>query len=89
MIKSFKHKGLKRFFETGSKSGIQAKHAEKLSLILAFLNASKTVEDMNLPAFRLHSLSDTRADIWSVCTEKRVGDKRVSFASFSPLALCK
>ena len=76
MIKSFKHKGLKKFFETGSKSGIQAKHAEKISLILGFLNASKTVKDMNLPAFKLHSLSGTRSDIWSVWVN---GNWRITF----------
>ena len=76
MIKSFKHKGLKRFFETGNKSGIQAKHSEKLTLILGFLNSAREVEDMNLPAFRLHSLSGTRADIWSVWVN---GNWRVTF----------
>lgn len=34
MIKSIKHKGLKRFFETGATSGIQAMHASKLRLLL-------------------------------------------------------
>ena len=76
MIKSFKHKGLKRFFEAGSKSGIQAKHAEKLQLILGFLNSAKEVQDMNLPAFRLHSLSGTRANIWSVWVN---GNWRITF----------
>lgn len=40
MIKSFKHKGLKNFFEKGSKAGIQAQHADKLNLILSVLNAA-------------------------------------------------
>ena len=56
MIKNFKHKGLKNFFETGSKKGIQATHAKRLRLILIRLHSSQTVEDMNLPGFKLHSL---------------------------------
>jgi len=44
MIKSFKHKGLKKFFETGSVAGIQASHANKLDDRLAMLNSSKEPE---------------------------------------------
>ena len=76
MIKSFKHKGLKNFYETGSKAGIQTKHADKLSLILGFLSAAKRIEDMDLPAFRLHLLSGKRANIWSVWVN---GNWRVTF----------
>jgi proteic killer suppression protein len=56
MIKKFKHKGLKDFFETGNKKGIQASHAKRLRLILIRLHSSQTVEDMDLPGFKLHSL---------------------------------
>nr|VFJ96504.1 MAG: proteic killer suppression protein [Candidatus Kentron sp. LFY]VFJ99630.1 MAG: proteic killer suppression protein [Candidatus Kentron sp. LFY] len=66
MIRSFKHKGLELFFGTGKKSGIQAKHAKRLRLILGRLDASVSPEDMNLPGLFLHSLSGKRADIWSV-----------------------
>ena len=45
MIKSFKHKGLEKFFTTGSIKGIQANHKEKLSLILVALNRAKYIED--------------------------------------------
>jgi proteic killer suppression protein len=50
MIKSFKHKGLKLFFETGSKKGIIPEHADKLARILDRLDASVLPGDMNLPA---------------------------------------
>ncbi|UJB72908.1 type II toxin-antitoxin system RelE/ParE family toxin (plasmid) [Acaryochloris sp. 'Moss Beach'] len=40
MIKSFRHKGLKRFFETGSTVGIQAKHQTRLRLQLQVLNSA-------------------------------------------------
>lgn len=76
MIKSFKHKGLKNFFEKGSKAGIQAHHADKLNLILSVLNAAISAQDMNLPAFRLHSLTGNRADIYSVWVS---GNWRVTF----------
>ena len=57
MILSFKHKGLEQFFKTGRKSGVQAKHAKRLQLILGRLNASVAPEDMNLPGLYLHQLS--------------------------------
>ena len=56
MIKSFRHKGLKRFFETGSKAGIQAAHAAKLSRQLSRLNQAKAPGDMNVPGWKLHPL---------------------------------
>ena len=66
MIRSFKHKGLERFFLKGTKSGIQAKHASKLRLILGRLNASVTPKDMDLPGLHLHQLSGGRSETWSV-----------------------
>jgi len=76
MIQSFKHKGLEQFFKTGKKSGIQAKHAQKLKLILGRLNASVSPDDMNLPGLFLHSLSGDRSEIWSVRVS---GNWRVTF----------
>ncbi len=66
MIRSFKHKGLERFFLKGSKSGIQAKHVSKLRLILGRLNSSTGPYDMDLPGLFFHSLSGSKDDIWSV-----------------------
>jgi plasmid maintenance system killer protein len=48
-IKTFQHKGLKRFFEAGSKAGITLKHATKIALILDRLDAAEVVNDMNFP----------------------------------------
>ena len=70
MIKGFKHKGLLRFFETGSKQGIQPKHANQLRDILAALDAAKSPRDMGAPSFRLHLLEPRGADIWSVYVAK-------------------
>jgi proteic killer suppression protein len=66
MIKSFRHKGLANFFSTGKKTGIQAKHADRIRLILARLNASHEPKDMNLPGLRLHALSGNYQGFWAV-----------------------
>ena len=51
MIKSFRHKGLKYFFHTGNRKGINTNHAPKLASILDRLDASATPQDMNLPGY--------------------------------------
>ena len=66
MIRSFRHKGLEKFFLKGTKSGIQSQHATKLRLILGRLNASQSPLDMNLPGLYLHQLGGDRRGIWSV-----------------------
>jgi antitoxin HigA-1 len=57
VITGFKHKGLEKFFTKGIKSGIQAKHAERLRLILGRVNASTCPRDMNLTGLNLHELN--------------------------------
>ncbi len=76
MIRSFKYKGLKLFFKTGRKSGVQAKHTKWLQLILGRLNAATSASDMNLPGLFLHQLSGNRTNIWSVRVS---GNWRVTF----------
>ena len=56
VMQSFAHKGLARFYRTGSKSGIQAKHAGRLRLILSNLDQAEVPEDMDLPELALHEL---------------------------------
>jgi proteic killer suppression protein len=75
-IKGFLHKGLERFFATGTKRGIQAKHADRLRLILATLNAATNPQDMNLPGLGLHELQGARKGTWAV---KVSGNWRVTF----------
>ena len=76
MIRGFKHKGLSRFFETGSKSGIQAQHAERLRLILGRLGAATAPGDMALPGLDLHPLKGDRKGTWAVSVS---GNWRVTF----------
>ncbi|MBU0992112.1 MAG: type II toxin-antitoxin system RelE/ParE family toxin, partial [Proteobacteria bacterium] len=66
MIKNFKHKGLKNFYETGSKQGVKPEHATRLRLILARLDAIAIIEDMNLPGLGLHPLKGSLKTFWSV-----------------------
>ena len=66
MIQGFRHKGLKLFYETGSKAGIVADHAKRLRVLLARLDAASRPEDMNLPGARLHPLSGEWRGYWAV-----------------------
>ncbi len=77
MIRGFKHKGLEKFFSTGSKAGIQAQHAERLRVILGRLSASVAPQDMNLPGLDLHQLKGDRKGTWAV---KVSGNWRITFA---------
>ena len=77
MIRGFKHKGLAKFFQTGSKAGIQAQHADRLELILGRLSAATTPKDMALPGLGLHPLKADRKGTWAVTVS---GNWRVTFA---------
>ncbi len=66
MIRSFAHKGLEKFFLTGSKAGIQAAHAEKLARLLAILNVARSPGEMDKPGWKLHKLIGRDAGRWSV-----------------------
>ena len=76
MIKSFRHKGLRRFFETGSTAGIQAAHAQKIRLQLTALETASTIEDMAVPGFHLHPLKGSRKGQWSITVS---GNWRITF----------
>ena len=56
MIGSFRHKGLKRFYENDDRSKLPPDMAARIGIILADLDAATQVEDMNRPNFRLHPL---------------------------------
>jgi proteic killer suppression protein len=76
MIKSFRHKGLRRFFETGNPAGVQVSHVKRLRMQLAALDTAQTVEDMDLPGFRLHALKGEMRGRWSITVN---GNWRVTF----------
>jgi proteic killer suppression protein len=70
MIKEFKHKGLKLFFETGKTTGIQARHKSRLRMQLIALDTAQTIEDMDIPGYRLHKLKGARKNLWSITVNK-------------------
>jgi len=76
MIKSFAHKGLKDFFEKGTLKGIQAKHKNKLRLILSLLDSALEVKDINFTGSNLHELKGDKKGLWSV---KVNGNWRITF----------
>jgi toxin HigB-1 len=76
MIKSFRHKGLRRLFETGSASGVQASQAKRLRMQLAALDTAQSVEDMDIPGFRLHPLKGQMRGRWSITVN---GNWRLTF----------
>ncbi len=76
VIRRFTHKGLERFYRTGIKAGIQAKHADRLRLILSNLDQAESAEHMDLPGLALHQLKGERKGIWAV---KVSGNWRMTF----------
>lgn len=72
MIRSFRHKGLKRLYEEDDSRGLNSQHVEKLRDILARLDAAAVLADMDLPGFRLHPLKGELRDFCAV-TVRRIG----------------
>jgi len=66
MIKTFRHKGLERFFHEENKAGIQSSHAAKLRLQLGALDQAVRPEDMSAPSWKLHPLKGNLKGHWAV-----------------------
>jgi proteic killer suppression protein len=66
MIRSFRHKGLKRLFEENDARGLNVEHMEKLRRILARMDSAKVIADMDLPGYRLHALKGDLHGFYSV-----------------------
>jgi proteic killer suppression protein len=66
MIRSIRHKGLKRLHDEDDPRGVMAEHAVKLRDVLARLDAARTVSDMDVPGFRLHPLKGRERGFWAV-----------------------
>ncbi len=69
MILSFRHKGLERFFATGSTKGIQPIHAARLRELLTVLNVAQGPQDLARPTWRLHGLSGDRTGFHAVTVQ--------------------
>jgi proteic killer suppression protein len=76
MIRSFKHRGLKKFYETGSKAGIQPDHASRLQLLLTALEGAKHPSSMGFDGWGLHPLKGELEGHWAV---KVNGNWRLTF----------
>jgi proteic killer suppression protein len=76
VIRSFRHAGLERFFLSGSRRGIQPKHAARLQEQLAILNVARRPEQMNVPGWHLHPLRGKLEHHWSVRVS---GNWRITF----------
>ena len=77
MIRSYRHKGLRAFAETGSKAGIHPGHAERLRRLLTALDVATERGDMAAPGNKLHALSGNLIGHWAVKVD---GNWRLTFA---------
>lgn len=69
MIRSFKHRGLKRLYEHGDRSGIRSDLLDNVEDILARLDEAEAPQAMNLPGYRLHPLKGSLKGFWSVTVQ--------------------
>src|SRR5690606_17677469 len=70
------HKGLRRYYETGSTRGIQANHAKRLRMQLAALDTAVEMADLDIPGYGLHPLKGNRKGIWAITVS---GNWRLTF----------
>ena len=66
MIRSLKHRGLKRLYEKGGRSGIRADQVETVDRILTLLDAASTPQALDLPRYHLHPLKGDMKGYWAV-----------------------
>ena len=76
MIDTFRHKGLKKFFEEGDESGLSAQQTSRISMILALLNQISKPGEMSFPGSDYHSLKGDRKGEYAV---KVTGNYRITF----------
>lgn len=76
MIKSFKHKGLKKFFVSNDTSGLEQKLVSRIKNRLTVIDAAESIESINIPGYDLHPLKGDRKDIWSISVS---GNWRITF----------
>ena len=76
MIKTWKHKGLKDFYETGSTKSIPAKHSKRIRRILDAIDSAEEIEELDIPGFDLHELKGDRKGTWAITV---TGNWRITF----------
>ncbi|MDA9982431.1 type II toxin-antitoxin system RelE/ParE family toxin [Gammaproteobacteria bacterium] len=76
MIRTFKHRGLKRLYERGDHSQVQSERLERIEDILARLDVAVVPSDLDLPGYGLHPLKGKLKGFWAV---KVSGNWRIIF----------
>lgn len=66
MIRSFKHRGLKRLYEDDDRRGIRPDLAKTVQEILTVLDDALSPQDLGLPAYHLHPLKGDMKGFWAV-----------------------
>lgn len=66
MLRTFRHKGLKRLFEKDNPSGVRTDQAARIRDVLAHLDWAQVPTDLGLPGYRLHALKGDLKGFWSV-----------------------
>jgi proteic killer suppression protein len=70
MIVSIRHKGLRDLFESGHSKSIKPNHTSKVRMQMLALDTAVTIEDMDIPGYRLHALKGNHQDRWSISVDK-------------------
>ncbi len=76
VIKSFRHKGLRKLYATGSSAGVQANHGKRLRMQFAALDSAQTIDDMDISGYSLHPLKGKLKGLWSISVN---GNWRLTF----------
>ena len=76
MIKSFKHKGLEKFFRQNVRSGLNAQHCDRIGRLLDAIDEAENPDELNIPGYGLHKLAGNKKDTWSL---KVSGNWRITF----------
>ena len=74
MIRSFRDKALRAFFETGNDRGLSVPHVARVRRMLLVLDAASDPKQVNLPGYFFHPLRGERR--WSI---RVTGNWRITF----------
>ena len=70
MIKNFKHRGLKRLYQRGDRSGLRPDIADKATLYLSVLDAAEDIESLDIVGFGFHALRGDKRGLYSVSVSR-------------------
>lgn len=76
MIKSFRHKGIERFFLKSDSRGINPKQASRLRRMLDLIDQATSVGQLEIPGMYLHPLKGARKGTWAMTVS---GNWRITF----------